>query len=164
MPDRDSGSLRLVNLMRLLREEGAHVVFLPANREHAGTYTDTLQSSGIEVWHAPFAKRAPAWLREHGPRFDSVIACRHYVAREFLPLLRRHAPQARVVFDTADLHYLRESRAAEVAGDAPRTRTAQRTRPLEMDVISRNDLTLAVSEAARALLADRKSTRLNSRH
>src|SRR3546814_8458376 len=86
--------------MRLLREEGAHVVFLPANREHAGTYTDTLQSSGIEVWHAPFAKRAPAWLREHGPRFDSVIACRHYVAREFLPLLRRHEPQARVVFDT----------------------------------------------------------------
>ena len=31
-PDHDSGSLRLVNLMRLLREEGAHVVFLPANR------------------------------------------------------------------------------------------------------------------------------------
>ena len=30
-PDRDSGSLRLVNLMRLLREEGAHVVFLPAD-------------------------------------------------------------------------------------------------------------------------------------
>ena len=31
-PDRDSGSLRLVNLMRLLMEEGAHVVFVPANR------------------------------------------------------------------------------------------------------------------------------------
>src|SRR5690606_16159576 len=28
-PDRDSGSLRLVNLMRLLIEEGAHVVFVP---------------------------------------------------------------------------------------------------------------------------------------
>src|SRR3546814_20150530 len=76
MPDRDSGSLRLVNLMRLLREEGAHVVFLPANRAHAGTYTDTLQSSGIEVWPAPFAKRAPARLREHGPPFDRVIPFR----------------------------------------------------------------------------------------
>ncbi|MFC3714964.1 glycosyltransferase [Luteimonas soli] len=154
MPDRDSGSLRLVNLMRLLRDEGAHVVFMPANREHAGTYTDTLQSSGIEAWHAPFAKRAPAWLREHGPRFDSVIACRHYVAREFLPLLRKHAPQAQLVFDTVDLHYLRESRAAEIAGDAARARTAQRTRALELDVIARSDLTLVVSEAERALLAD----------
>src|SRR5690606_21187544 len=107
-PDHDSGSLRLVNLMRLLREEGAHVVFLPANREHAGQYTEALQRAGVEAWYAPFAQRAPGWLREHGRRFHSVLACRHYVAREFIPLLRRHAPQARVVFDTIDLHYLRE--------------------------------------------------------
>jgi hypothetical protein len=35
------------------------------------------------------------------------------------PLARRHAPQARIVFDTIDLHYLRERRGAELAGDAP---------------------------------------------
>src|SRR5690606_4476985 len=112
MPDRDSGSLRMLNLMRLLREEGAHVVFLPADLKHAGTYTQALQAIGVETWHAPFVGGIPAWLREHGPRFDSVIACRHYVARSFLPLLREHAPQARLVFDTIDLHYLRERRAA----------------------------------------------------
>src|SRR5690606_20362838 len=77
-PNRDSGSLRLVNLMRLLREEGAHVVFLPADLKHAGAYTRALQAMGVETWHAPFAGGIPAWLREHGPRFDSVIACRHY--------------------------------------------------------------------------------------
>ena len=38
-PDRDSGSLRLVNLMRLLVAEGAHVVFVPANRSADGAYT-----------------------------------------------------------------------------------------------------------------------------
>ena len=152
-PDRDSGSLRLVNLMRLLRAEGAHVVFLPADLKHAGAYTQALQTMGVEAWYAPFAGGVPAWLREHGSRFDSVIACRHYVAREFLPLLRRHAPQAQLVFDTVDLHYLRESRAAEVAGDAARARTAQRTRALELEVIGRSDLTLVVSEAERTLLA-----------
>src|SRR3546814_5485040 len=68
----------------------------------------------------------PAWLREHGPRFDSVIACRHYVAREFLPLLHKHAPQAQLVFDSSALHYLRESRAADIAGVAARARTADR--------------------------------------
>jgi GT2 family glycosyltransferase len=36
-PDRDSASLRLVNVMRLLRQEGAHVVFLPADASHDGT-------------------------------------------------------------------------------------------------------------------------------
>ena len=152
-PDRDSGSLRLVNLLRMLQAEGAHVVFLPSNRAHAGEDTRRLQALGVECWYAPYAKRAPAWLREHGPRFDTVMLCRHYVAREFLPLVRRHAPQARVVFDTIDLHYLRERRGAEVAGDAALMRAAERTRALELDVIARSDATLVVSEAERELLA-----------
>ncbi|MGH8031889.1 MAG: glycosyltransferase [Luteimonas sp.] len=152
MPDRDSGSLRLAALMRLLGDEGAHVVFVPANRERVGDYTAALQRIGVETWYAPFAARAPAWLREHGPRFDTVLVCRHYVAREFLPLLRAHAPQARIVFDSIDLHYLREQRAAALTGDAALARAAQRTRTLELEVIARSDVTLVVSDVERALL------------
>lgn len=151
-PDHDSGSLRLVNLMRLLREEGAHVVFLPADRHRVEPYATQLQHLGVEVWHAPFAGRAPAWLREHGARFDAAMVSRHYVAREFLPLLRAHAPRAKLVFDTVDLHYLRERRGADVAGDAALARTAERTRALELDIIGRADVTLVVSEVERALL------------
>ncbi|BCT91608.1 glycosyl transferase family protein [Lysobacter helvus] len=152
-PDHDSGSLRLVNLMRLLREEGAHVVFLPANRRDDGAATHALQAMGVECWHAPFAARAPAWFREHGARFDTIVLCRHYVASEFLPLARQHAPQARVVFDTVDLHYLRERRGAEVAGDQVALRAADRTRTRELDLIARSDATLVVSDVERTLLA-----------
>lgn len=152
-PDHDSGSVRLVNLMHLLREEGAHVVFLPTNREHAGPYTQALQQMGVEAWYAPFAHRASAWLREHGPRFDSVLMCRHHVANEFLPLLRRHAPQARLLFDSVDLHYVRERRAAELTGDTTLMRTAMRTRKVELDVVARADITVVVGEAERLLLA-----------
>ncbi len=152
-PDHDSGSVRLVNLMRMLRAEGAHVVFVPANREHGGRYTQALQQLGVEAWYAPFARRAPGWLREHGPRFDAVLLCRHYVASEFLPLVRRHAPQARIVFDTVDLHYLREQRAAELAGDPALKAAAQRTRTAELGVIAGSDVTLVVSGVERALLA-----------
>lgn len=151
-PDHDSGSLRLVNLMRLLREEGAHVVFLPGDRHRLEPYATRLQRMGVEAWHAPFAARPPAWLREHGPRFDAVMVSRYYVASEFLPLLRAHAPQARRIFDTVDLHYLRERRGAEVAGDAALLRGAERTRVLELDVIAKSDITLVVSEIERDLL------------
>ncbi|MGY0558089.1 MULTISPECIES: glycosyltransferase [unclassified Lysobacter] len=151
-PDRDSGSLRLVNLMRMLREEGAHVVFIPADRDHDGDYTRTLQQLGVEVWYVPFAARLPKWLAGHGARFYSVLVCRHYVMREMLPLLRRYAPQARLVFDTVDLHYLRERRGGELANDPVRTRAAERTRTLELDVIARSDATLVVSEVERELL------------
>lgn len=152
-PDRDSGSLRLVELMRLLIEEGAHVVFLPANREADGAYTRALQAMGVECWHAPHAARLPAWLREHGPRFHAAMVSRHYVASECFPLLRRHAPQARLLFDTVDLHYLRERRAAELAGDAVALRAAHRTQARELALIRAADATFVVSEVERTLLA-----------
>ena len=152
-PDRDSGSLRMVNLMRLLREEGAHVVFLPANRHYDGAYTDALRQLGVEAWCAPHAARAPAWLAEHGPRFDVAMVCRHYVASEFMPLLRRHAPQAHLVFDSIDLHYLREARTAQVTGDDVLKQGAARTRRRELAVIAQADTTLVVSATEREVLA-----------
>ncbi|GHC08662.1 glycosyltransferase [Thermomonas carbonis] len=152
-PDRDSGSLRLVNLMRLLMQEGAHVVFVPANRSADGAYTQALQALGVECWHAPSMARFPAWLREHGQRFDVAMVSRHYIASEMLPLLRKHAPQATLLFDTVDLHYLRERRAAELTGDATALRAAMRTRDLELALIRDAHATLVVSEVERELLA-----------
>ena len=70
-----------------------------------------------------------------------------------MTLLRRHAPQARLVFDSVDLHYLRERRAADLAGDARLQRAATRTQALELDVMQRSDVTLVVSPAERDLLA-----------
>lgn len=151
-PDRDSGSLRLLNLMRLLRGEGMHVVFLPANLAHDGAYTGALQRLGIECWQRPDVGSVAAWFRSHGPRFSHVVLCRHYVASEFLPLVRAHAPGARLLFDTVDLHYLREGRAAALAGDAGMQRVADKTRDMELEVIRAADLTLVVSDVERELL------------
>ncbi|MGE4366292.1 glycosyltransferase, partial [Thermomonas sp.] len=151
-PDHDSGSLRMFELLRLLCEEGAHVVFWPANRQADGDYTRALQQLGVECWHAPWAPPLPAWLRRHGTRFASVLASRHYVAAECLPLLRRHAPQARLLFDTVDLHFLREQRQARLAGDAAGLRAAERTRRQELALAAAYDCTLVVSPAERALL------------
>lgn len=153
-PDHDSGSLRLVQLMRLLREEGAHVVFLPADRHRVEPWTGQLQRLGVEVWYRPYAAGIPAWLRTHGPRFDAAMISRHYVADELLPLLRTYAPHARRIFDTVDLHYLRERRGAEVAGDTALARAAERTRARELAVIAQADTTLVVSDVERALLRE----------
>jgi glycosyltransferase involved in cell wall biosynthesis len=140
--------------MWLLREEGAHVVFLPADRHRVEPWTGQLQRLGVEVWYRPYAAGIPAWLRAHGPRFDAAIISRHYVADELLPLLRTYAPQARRIFDTVDLHYLRERRGAEVAGDAALARAAEHTRARELAVIAQADTTLVVSEVERALLRE----------
>lgn len=151
-PDRDSGSLRQYNLIRMLIEGGAHVVFVPTRREHAGADTEALQRLGVEVWYAPFLQGIGPWLREHGPRFAVVMMVRHHVASECLPLLRSYAPQARTVFDTVDLHYLRERRGAELAGNAGLLRDAERTRSRELAVMAATDVTVLVSAAEREQL------------
>ena len=152
-PDRDSASLRVFNLMRLLRQMGAHVVFRPASAAPLDTAGRALQQRGVEVWHGRFAGRIADWIKTHGPRFDTIVVSRYHLMREWLPLLRRYAPQARVVLDTVDLHYLREQRAADLKQDMALLAAAERTRALELDVIERCDATLVVSEVERQLLA-----------
>lgn len=153
-PDRDSGSLRLVNLMRMLIAEGAHVVFVPTEPTDTGRGLERLRALGVETWIEPFIGGLPAWLKQHGHRFDSVMASRHHVAAAALPLVRRHAAHARFLFDTVDLHFLRESRAAELAGDSALVRAAAGTRQRELDLMARSDLTLVVSAMELQLLKD----------
>jgi O-antigen biosynthesis protein len=153
-PDRDSGSLRLVNLLRLLIEQGAHVVFLAAHGHRDGDYPAALQALGVECWFKPHIGRATAWMREHGSRFDTVMLSRHHIASEFLPLVRRHAPDAGVIFDTVDLHYLRESRGADLARHAALKKSAERTRGQELQLIRGSDITLVVSPLEKQLLAE----------
>lgn len=152
-PDRDSASLRLVNLMRLLKDEGACVTFLPSETEQPGPHSEALQAMGIETWHSPFVPSLPAWLQLHARDFDIIVVSRYHVLHPLAPLLRKHAPHARLVFDTVDLHYLRERRGAGMRGDTSLLRAAERTRACELDLVNHSDLTWVVSEVERDLLA-----------
>lgn len=152
-PDRDSGSLRMVELMGLLLEEGCAVSFFCQNLSHDGAYTEALQQLGVECWWRPWIKSAPAWLDRHGDCFDAIIVSRHYILSPLLPILRKLAPRARIVFDSVDLHFLREQREAEHAVDPAAGRAAARTRDAELALMRAADLTWVVSEFERGLLA-----------
>jgi len=153
MPDRDSGSVRLFELLRLLIEEGCAVTFFPENGLDDGRYTQALRDLGVEAWTQPWLGALPDWLARHGPRFQLVVVSRHYVLSPLLPLLRRHAPQARIVFDTVDLHHLREQREAERHADPALARAAARTREAELALVRAVDRTWVVSPVEQALLA-----------
>lgn len=152
-PDRDSGSLRMAELLSLLVEEGCAVSFLSQGLTHEGPYTQALQQLGVECWWQPWVGALPRWLRRHGPQFDAIIASRHYVLAPLLPMLRELAPQARIVFDTVDLHFLREQREAEHAGAAADAR-ARDTRRSELALVGAVDETWVVSPVERDLLAE----------
>jgi GT2 family glycosyltransferase len=152
-PDQDSGSLRMVNLMRVLRGSGCHVAFMASNRAWIERYTTELQALGVEVLYHPYTPEPVTLFRERGGEFDAIILSRHYVAAEFLGLARLYAPQAKLIFDTVDLHYLREQRAAELEGKPELARVAATTRAQELKIMRETDLTLVVSPVEQEILA-----------
>ncbi len=151
-PDQDSGSLRMVNLMRLLRELDYAVSFLPDNRAYDGSYSEALQVLGVEVLYHPYVSNPVAWLRERGTDLDAVVLSRHYVAMNYVGPVRLYAAQARLIFDTVDLHFLREQRGAELTGSAELAQQAAHTRNQELKLIRECDVTLVVSDIERELL------------
>ena len=151
-PTRDSGSLRLVNIMRLLRERHWQVSFMADNRRATPAEIERLGRLGVHVLCKPWAPRLSTWLAREGRDLGAVMLCRHYIALPHLPLVRRLAPRARVLFDTVDLHFLRERRAAEHGASAALRRQAEASRQAELGLIRAADVTLVVSPIERELL------------
>ncbi len=145
-PDRDSGSMDTFNYMRILRKLGFHVSFIPADGLYLEEYTAGLQRIGVRCFHVPWIKSVREGIKALSREFQVVILTRVGVASSFLELIRKHAPEARVLFDTVDLHFLREQREARLVGSALLSRMAEQTREKELEVIRKADLTFFRSE------------------
>lgn len=152
-PDMDAGSVRMEALLQEMVGLGCATTFIAANLEHRQPYVSALQQAGVEVLHLPYVRSVESVLEARGTDFDVVLLSRHYIAAPLIEAVRRHAPQARLWFDTVDLHFLREERLAAVEGSPSLVRMAEATRKAELDVIRRSDLTLVVSPYEREVLA-----------
>jgi GT2 family glycosyltransferase len=151
-PDRDCGSLRMREVIRALRRRGQHVTFVSDHMLTYSPYLEDLQQLGVEVIHQPFYHSIASFLSERGREFSLVIISRVHVAAAHMTSVRRFAPQAKVVFDTVDLHFLREEREAEVK-QSPELKMALAARKQqELRLARRADLTLVVSPIEKQVL------------
>ncbi len=152
-PDQDAGSVRMLNLLRILRDEGHHVTFIADNLDGNPKYAAMLTRMGIEVLHGQYAGSVRKVLRDRGPSLDAIVFCRYYIATQYVGSVRSLAPHAQIIFDTVDLHFVREEREAQLLGNAAMVRSAALTRAKELSVIEKSDVTIVVSEVEKALLA-----------
>jgi GT2 family glycosyltransferase/SAM-dependent methyltransferase len=166
--DRDAGSLRMLYILRALLEHGARVSFMAENLSAVQPYTRRLQRMGVEVLYGQLDVNAE--LATIGPYLTAAILSRPHPASRWLDAVREFAPGATVVYDTVDLHWLREARKDALARhDAlasssvdPRAASngsvevgslepkAKALRELELAMIRAADVTLLVSESEQA--------------
>jgi GT2 family glycosyltransferase/glycosyltransferase involved in cell wall biosynthesis len=152
MLDRDSGSLRMFQILKLLHQLGHRVTFIPDNLADIPPYTGELQKRGIEVVYHPYINRVRDYLISSGSEFDVVVLSRSDFARKHIGDVRLYAPRSRIIFDTVDLNFLREHREAQLTGDPETRRKALEKERLEHELIEQADETWVVSSLEQQLL------------
>jgi len=146
-PDRDAASSDISWFMRILLDLGYEVTFVPAfSTAHAGRYTDDLRSLGIVCPVAPALTSASDFVTAHGATFDLVALYRITVAEGLIDVVRECAPNAKVIFNAVDLHFLRDQRQAELNGELHAFVEAKRREARELAVIRSADAAVLLSE------------------
>jgi O-antigen biosynthesis protein len=152
-PDCDSGSVDALHHMKIMRSLGYQVSFISAaDLLYVERYTSDLQRIGVECLYPPYVPSVDEHLRRHGYEFDLVILSRVTTAARYIDPVRRCCQRANVVFNTVDLHHLRELRQADVEGSDELARQAERTRQLELGMMKKADCTIVISTAEEELL------------
>lgn len=153
-PDRDSGSVRMLNLLKLMRAMGCHVMFWPLHASQRNGYSLALEQLGVEIILQPSRRQALTWWYAHGDMLDLVLMSRVAVAHASIRAAYRYARQARRIFDTVDLHFLRVARGAELHADLQQSIWANTLRAIELNLVRHADMTLVVSTYERSILRD----------
>ena len=155
-PDRDSGSVDAVMQAYAFHRFGYEVVFAAdAEFAEASFYRDQLESAGIICLSSTISPSIESFLHSDGATLAVCVLSRVYGGGRYLEAVRHHAPRAMTVFNTVDLHHLREIRAAELAADITALRRAEAVGERELYIVRQSDATIVVSAAERAVLADK---------
>lgn len=154
-PDRDSGSNKIVHIIRLLRELGWHVMYMPDNYHASQPYTNDLQQLGVEVfYHIDGGPTQQVRLHEALSLADLVWIGRPDLFAKYREHFERN-PDLPIVYDTHDLHFVRAAREIEMRGgdatDEDRRKQLE-LKKQELDIARTVDVILTVTELEKDIL------------
>jgi glycosyltransferase involved in cell wall biosynthesis len=124
----------------MLRGLGLAPAFIADDFRHAALPVSTVATGGVTSF-----RTALDWIVRNRASLRLVVLSRHAVARPWLPVIRDLLPGVPVVFDTVDLHHVRESRQAMRRGSWLLAGLARLTRRDERTLIATADRTWVVS-------------------
>ena len=143
-PDKDSGSVRMRAIIKILQELGYKITFWPQNLSKNSKYGEELQENGVEVVYGPvdFLK----FSKERARFYDLVLMSRPSVAPAYIDIVKSLYNNAHIIFDTVDLSFIRLSRQAKIEKNEALAEVAEGWRKVELGLMLKTDATLVVSE------------------
>ncbi len=152
-PDRDSGSLDVLNMIEALVALGFQVL-VGASDQFGDPSADTslLQARGAHCLGPADALSVREFIMREGHTLDLVVLNRVYGGGEFLEDVQAYAPQARILFNTVDLNYLRMEREARLLGGPKAGPDPAAAKAREMRIVAAADAVIVVSALERQVL------------
>ncbi len=144
--DAQSGALRMFTFLQLLRELNYEVTFLPRNGRRLEPYVTDLEALGIEV----LGPLESYWdyVCAASDQFVAAWVSRVGVLEQVYPAIARDLSGVPIIFDTVDLHHVREAREVALKGSSSVGAPSQAS---EMKFLEVSDAVVAVSEDEAAL-------------
>ncbi len=166
--DRSSGSLRLFNYLKLLKEMNAHITFIARVGSGDPKYKQTMQQMGIEVYEndEQALKYARLVLHKVVPaipyerilnerNFDYAILSFWFLAEYYMTILHKYSPRTRIIVDSVDIHFVREIREAQLNKNHKQEKEILKKKKRELAVYRKADRVWVVTEEDKKHIADK---------
>lgn len=157
-PDLDSGSLDHVNFARIFQRLGYEVHYLSLlefgrdHDEHSGHYRSLMEGMGVHCITSTDHAYFEGYYFDVADRLDACFVSRVHFGGMQIESLRRLCPDARIIFNTVDLHFVREEREGALKNDPALVARARQTREMELEFAVQADATVVVSSSEKILL------------
>ena len=153
--DRDAGSIYLVDMIERLLRRGFDVHLSVVERmEGDEAYCEQLRRKGVSVTYQEYVDELSDPIRALSDRLALCFVTRVYGGGRYIERVIEWCPQARIVFNTIDLHFVRVERQHAISPSKQTEMIAQETRRRECRVAELSDATIVVSTAEKAILKD----------
>lgn len=151
--DKESGSRRLFELLKIFKSLNFQVIFAADNGHKAQPYGEILENLQIEVLYTDqnHDKTIEQQISDRLSLIDVAWICRPELNEKYISLIRQQ-PTIKVVYDTIDLHYLRLKRAWELSPLDSSPADWQAMQVQELTMASQSDLTVTVTTIEQKIL------------
>ena len=146
-PDRDSGSIDTLNYIRLFQEFGYQVIFA-ADAEFNLNHDihQPLEDNGVLCLRTANYASINRFIEQEGKGLAASFLSRVHCGGRFYEKIRSINPENRIIFNTVDLHGIREEREARLKKDFRAMNIALRTNERERYLARQCDATIVVSK------------------
>jgi hypothetical protein len=146
-PDKDSGSLDQVAFVRIFQALGYRVHYAADLELGVETpYREQLVAMGVECVTYPKYLSIDDYLARNTEEIAIAFLSRVHFGSRHIEAIRQLCPESLVIFNTVDLHHVREQREAELNGNSQALTRAKETYHVEAAATRDADATIVVSQ------------------